>query len=82
MPIVNFGDQMPTGPHAHRYPATKPQMKYIDQLSIDLQFDTKRRNAHITSIVGRQINHLDNLTLAEASQVIETFKEWKENQES
>lgn len=58
---------------------TKAQELYIEQLSIDLQFNRKQRNAHISSILSRPVGYLDELTLADASNVIEIFKRWKEN---
>lgn len=60
--------------------ATKPQINYIEILANDLKLDLKRRNTHIMSIVHREIHALDELSISEASMVIQQFKEWKENQ--
>lgn len=58
--------------------ATSKQIKYIEQLSIDLGLDRHRTVAHAKSIIGRGINFLDELTKIEASLVIDKFKEWKD----
>lgn len=60
--------------------ATPAQVKYIEQLAIDLEFDRHRRNRHIEAIVLRPINWVDQLTKQEASKVITQFKEWKEEE--
>lgn len=59
--------------------ATAKQCNFIEQLSVDLGFDRTRRNAHISSIVGRPIKYIDELTLGDASNVITIFLEWKDN---
>ncbi len=59
--------------------STTKQQEYIALLSIDLGLDKKRCNAHIKEIIGREIKYLDDLTLPEASQVIDKFKSWKES---
>lgn len=64
--------------------ATTKQIEYIDQLAIDLGFDRKQRNAHMFSIlnktptINRIIDAPSDLTIGEASTVIEQFKKWKE----
>lgn len=58
--------------------ATADQLHYIECLAIDLLFDRHQRNAHVSSIISRKIEHLDELTKVEASKVITQFKEWKE----
>ena len=60
-------------------PITEKQLKYLEQLVIDLGFDIHRRNTHIKSIIFRDIKHLDELRKNEASAVIDKFKKWKEN---
>lgn len=60
-------------------PATAKQQEYIEQLSIDLQFDRKQRNAHCSVIIGRNISYLDAITKDEASQIITVFKQWKDS---
>lgn len=59
-------------------PSTAPQINYIECLSIDLGFDRPTRNAAVGDIVGRTVRFLDELTLTEASKVIEDFKARKE----
>ncbi len=60
-------------------PATAAQINYIELLSNKLQFSRKQRNAHIISIVGtRWKNDVLALSKAEATQVINKFKEWWE----
>lgn len=66
-------------PHIKIPAATPKQQEYIEQLAIDLSLGRRARNAHISSVVNRQISYLDELTLGEASNVIEIFKRWKEN---
>ncbi len=66
-----------------RYPpplSTEKQQSYIAALCIDLGLDKKRCNAHIKAIIGREIKFLDDLTLPEASTVIDRFKSWKEGE--
>lgn len=58
--------------------ATAPQIHYIECLAIDLQMDRVRRNWAVEGVVGRPVKFLDELTAAEASRVIEDFKERKE----
>lgn len=60
--------------------ATKKQIEYIEILADQLKLTRIRRNAHITSIVSREIKALDELSKSEASLVIQQFKEWKETQ--
>jgi hypothetical protein len=55
-------------------PITQAQLHYIECLAIDLCFDRHTRNAHISSIIDREIKYLDELTKSEASKVIEQFK--------
>lgn len=65
-----------------RKPITAAQLRYIDQLSIDLCIAERRsRMAHINDILIKDYKYLDELTLEEASKVIDTFKKWKENQQ-
>ena len=63
-------------------PITEKQLRYLEQLVIDLRFDIHRRNAHIKSIIFRDIKHLDELRKNEASAVIDKFKEWKEKRKA
>lgn len=60
--------------------ATTKQINYIEILKNDLGMSVRTRNAHIRSIVGKRFNDdIWGLSRSEASQVIEKFKEWKEN---
>lgn len=63
-------------------PLTEKQLHYLESLTIDLGFDIHRRNAHIKSIIFREVKHLDELRKNEASAVIDKFKEWKENRKA
>lgn len=51
------------------------QIEYILQLSIDLQFNIKTRDAHIKEIVGREAKP-DALFEHEADTVIRTFRRY------
>jgi hypothetical protein len=67
---------------------TEKQLNYIEILKNDLGMSTHTRNAHITSIVGKrwlckehafqQFPDVWALSRSEASQVIEKFRQWKE----
>lgn len=57
--------------------ATEAQILYIEQLAIDLAFNRVSRNAHISSILEREIKFLDELTKEEATRVIDMFKYYK-----
>ena len=59
--------------------ATERQISYIEQLAIDLQFDRHTRNTHIADKVGRNVamQGLDSLTIGEASDMIDYFREMK-----
>ncbi len=63
--------------------ATAEQRRFIEILAGDLKFDRHQRNAHVNAIINRGIDkrimYLDELTLAEASLVIERFKDWKDD---
>ena len=66
--------------------ATEKQINYIEILKNDLGMSIHTRNAHIVSIVGKQwMKHCMGtrpdvwaLTRSEASQVIDKFRQWKE----
>ena len=60
---------------------TRKQYNYIEILVIDLCFTRRERNHHFNTITGRQISFIDDLTKAEASKIISTFKKWKETKE-
>lgn len=60
---------------------TPAQLGHIEILVVDLNFTRAERKAHIKSIIGRDVDHLDELTKIEASQIITQFKEWKENKQ-
>ena len=65
---------------------TQKQLNYIEILKNDLGMTVHTRNAHIVSIVGNQwvnrcvgsVPDVWALTRSEASQVIEKFRQWKE----
>lgn len=57
---------------------TPRQNEYILALCIDLQLSRTARNVLLTEKCGRAIQFLDELSLSEASKVIEYFKELKE----
>lgn len=58
--------------------ATSPQVRYIEILCVDLNFNRATRNAFISDLVGREIHYADELTKEEASLVIEQMKETKD----
>ena len=69
--------------------ATEKQLNYIEILKNDLGMSIHTRNAHITSIVGKQwlkrftpgidsVPDVWALSRSEASQVIDKFRQWKE----
>lgn len=66
--------------------ATEKQLNYIEILKNDLGMSIHTRDAHITSIVGNQWvkrcmgsrPDVWALSRSEASQVIEKFRQWKE----
>jgi hypothetical protein len=67
--------------------ATEKQLNYIEILKNDLEMSIHTRDAHITSIVGKRwlgspsLNYRPDvwaLSRSEASQVIDKFRQWKE----
>ncbi len=60
-------------------PATEAQINFLEILFNDLGYTRKQRNARLTDDLGREIKFLDNLTIPEASRLIETLKEEKED---
>jgi len=60
--------------------ATDKQIKYIECLAIDLALDRKTRNLFAGDVVGRDIRYLDELTVSEASRVIDNFRERVEDE--
>jgi hypothetical protein len=53
--------------------ATPEQTDHIDRLSNDLLYNRATRNLNVSEIVNRPIKYLDELTLNEASNVIQEF---------
>lgn len=69
-------------PQRIRIPSITPnQQAYIEQLSIDLKIASprERKLAEISNVLGRPIKYMDEMTLGEASRVIDTFKQRKES---
>jgi len=58
--------------------ATSKQINFIEILRNDLCMSLQTRNAHIASIVGKFHEDIWSLSRSEASQVIDKFKQWKE----
>ncbi len=58
--------------------ATGKQISFIEILRNDLGLSLQARNAHIASIVGKFHDDVWSLSRSEASQVIDKFKQWKE----
>lgn len=54
--------------------ATEKQQLYIEQLAIDLTLSRIQRNDRVSSIVHREVKYLDELSIEEASNVIEYFR--------
>ena len=61
--------------------ATDKQIHYIECLAIDLGMDRKNRNWAIEGILDHPVRFLDELTMSEASDVIEDFKTRKGDSE-
>lgn len=59
--------------------ATQKQQDYIEILANDIGLNLNQRIFFITDTIGRVVKHLDELSLAEGSLVISTFKRWKDN---
>ncbi len=59
-------------------PATDAQVNFLEILFNDLEFSRAQRNDWLSANVGREIKFLDDLTIPEASESIETLKEMKE----
>jgi len=59
--------------------ATQAQQDFLEILFGDLGFNRTERNDWITETLGREIKYLDELTLPEASRIIEQLKEQKED---
>lgn len=53
--------------------ATPAQTDHIDRLSNDLCYNRAARNLNVSEIAKRPIKYLDELTLDEASNVIQEF---------
>ncbi len=62
-------------PHKH---ANEDQIQFIERLSKILQFSVPTRDTKIAGIIGRWEKDLWGLSRSEASQVIDKFKQWKE----
>ena len=60
-------------------PATEAQINFLEILFNDLGYTRKQRNAKLTDDLSREIKFLDDLTIPEASKMIETLKEEKED---
>jgi len=59
--------------------ATEKQINYIEILRHDLGMSLPARNAHIMTAIGKSFKgDVWALSKAEASRVINKFKEWKE----
>jgi hypothetical protein len=60
--------------------ATEPQSEYLSILFIDCGYTLPQRKAFLKKRFGREIVFVDDLTKAEASQVIAELKDQKERQ--
>lgn len=60
-------------------PLTKPQLNYIECLTVDLKFNRHQRNAHISGHLKKRIEFLDELSKFDAQKVISYFISLKEN---
>ncbi len=59
--------------------ATGKQINFIEILRNDLGLSLQARNAHIATIVGKRFSDdVWSLSRSEASQIIDKFKQWKE----
>lgn len=59
--------------------ATPEQVRYIEILSNDLGLDRPRRNFMCERIVEHEVKFLDELTIGEASKIIDEMIIQKEN---
>jgi len=59
--------------------ATQKQIDYLDILFIDCRFKSMvERNCYLSREFGRDIHHLDELSVQEASRCIDMLREMKE----
>lgn len=61
-------------------PVTQAQMDFLEILFGDLGFNRAQRNDWMSGALDREIKFLDELTLPEASELIQTLKGMKEKQ--
>ena len=63
--------------------ASDAQTSFLATLFIDCGFHTRvQRNAWLSSEIGREIRYMDDLTVAEASKMIDALKEMRDEKRS
>jgi hypothetical protein len=61
--------------------ASRKQIEYINDLLIDVGYaDRTKRNAYLSAEMEREIKYVDDLTVEEASRIIQQLKDMKENE--
>lgn len=70
------------GSGLHFMNATTAQINYLEILFRDLGFNRRQRNAFLTAELERPVRFLDELTSAEASRIITSLKERKDEASS
>lgn len=59
--------------------ATQAQIDFLEILFGDLGFNRAQRNDYLSEDLGREVKFLDDLSVGEASKLIEDLKERKED---
>jgi hypothetical protein len=59
--------------------ATQAQIDFLEILFGDLQFNRAQRNDYLSERLEREVKFLDDLSIGEASKLIEELKEQKED---
>lgn len=66
-------------PQNPKPPITKKQQNFIQLIADRLGLNLHRKNKHIISIIGREIHDVGDLTIHEATVVIDRMLEWERN---
>ncbi len=61
-------------------PATDAQVNFLEILFNDLGYNRAQKYARLSADLEREVKFMDELTIPEASKVIETLKEEKDDQ--
>lgn len=60
-------------------PATDAQINFLEILFNDLTYNRAQKYARLSADLGREVKFMDELTIPEASKMIEALKEEKED---